>query len=89
MTYMLFYSNGMKCNSCALDISGVCVSRLSHSTESSLNTGIKVHGANMEHTWVLSATGGSHVSSMDLAIWVACINDQANVNQQSKYRNIT
>ena len=30
----------------------------------------KVHGANMEPTWVLSAPGGPHVCLMSLAIWV-------------------
>ena len=29
----------------------------------------KVHGANIEPTWVLSDPGGSHVGPMDLAIW--------------------
>ena len=28
----------------------------------------KVHGANMGHTWVLSASGGPHVGLMNLAI---------------------
>ena len=30
----------------------------------------KIHGANMGHTWVLSAPGGPHVGLMNLAIWV-------------------
>ena len=29
----------------------------------------KVHGANMDPTWVLSAPGGPHVGPMKLAIW--------------------
>ena len=29
----------------------------------------KVHGANMEPTWVLSSPGGPHVGPMNLAIW--------------------
>ena len=32
--------------------------------------GSKVHGANMGHTWVLSAPGGPHVGPMNLAIRV-------------------
>ena len=30
----------------------------------------KVHGANMEPTWVLLAPDGPHVDPMNLAIWV-------------------
>ena len=29
----------------------------------------KIHGANMEPTWVLSSPGGFHVGPMNLAIW--------------------
>ena len=29
----------------------------------------KIHGANMGPTWVLAASGGSHVGHMTLAIW--------------------
>ena len=33
----------------------------------------KVHGANMEPTWDLSAAGLPHVSPMNLAIWAVFI----------------
>ena len=29
----------------------------------------KVHGTNMGPTWVLSAPGGPHVGSMNIALW--------------------
>ena len=29
----------------------------------------KIHGANMEPTWVLSAPGGPHIGPMNFAIW--------------------
>ena len=37
--------------------------RLQHNPDS------KVHGANMDPTWVLSAPSGPHVGPMNLAIW--------------------
>ena len=40
----------------------------------------KVHGANMEPTWVLSAPDGSHVGPMNLAIW--------GVNHHLKYSTL-
>ena len=39
-------------------------------THAHTNPDSKVHGTNMEPTWVLSAPGGPHVGPMNLAIWV-------------------
>ena len=38
----------------------------------------KVHGANMEPIWVLSARDGPHVGLMNLAIWATCSNGLEN-----------
>ena len=44
------------------------------------NPDSKVHGVNMEPTWVLSAPGGPHVGLINLAIWVIRLESALNTN---------